>query len=409
MKINFSALFVLPFILLLFVGLFVPSDGEHGFLSIKSLSYISTILFLSIYFIIKNKLTSVQIKIILFLILGMLFLILWLFISFGEKETEFRSAFDQFKIFWITLSVIGFSLYVIKEKLLSFQTFVKLLIYFNLSYSLFKLGVVFLFLIGVINLSEFLELLGIRFMSMSIVSDLSRLQTSVDIMTPFLMLFVFQSKNLGIDLSEKFKIFYVIISLLSIFLSFSRFLIAVAFCSIILYALTLRISGMLKIGGYLLLASIAIVFAIGPQTTYNIIETRFFSSNTSISDSTRVDQIEALMNDFYKSPCLGKGLGGSSQECIRDTLNVHAYEVQWVSFLMQFGILGVFCLLLPISLVCRKFLIHINRVNLSFFFLFIIWLLSGFTNPFLISLTSGIIYSLFYLTSDYLEKDFHKY
>jgi len=91
-------------------------------------------------------------------------------------------------------------------------------------------------------------------------------------------------------------------------------------------------------------------------------------------------------------------MGGYAESYVRDTKVRHSYEVQWVAFLMQFGLIGMLFLLLPLCFVCWKFCKPpFTIAKLSFFFLFILWLLSGFTNPFLISLTSGIIYSIFIL------------
>ena len=54
-----------------------------------------------------------------------------------------------------------------------------------------------------------LDLVGIRYMSMAMLQgNLSRLQTSVDIITPFLLLFVLQAKRLNLGLSKRFIYLY---------------------------------------------------------------------------------------------------------------------------------------------------------------------------------------------------------
>ena len=83
----------------------------------------------------------------------------------------------------------------------------------------------------------------------------------------------------------------------------------------------------------------------------------------------------------------------------------YSYEVQWVAFLIQFGLLGFMILLIPVLLICYKlFLPPFSKLKLSFLALFGVWILSGFTNPFLISLTSGIVYSIFLLVADILNE-----
>ena len=95
---------------------------------------------------------------------------------------------------------------------------------------------------------RWLDLIGIRYMSMAILQgNLSRLQTSVDIITPFLLFFVLQGNRLNLRFSRRFVYFYLFISIPAIFLSFSRFLYGVAAVSAILYWLTLNFTGFVRV------------------------------------------------------------------------------------------------------------------------------------------------------------------
>ncbi|MBA3721055.1 MAG: hypothetical protein H0W88_01470 [Parachlamydiaceae bacterium] len=405
-RINLRFIFLIPFIFLILSGLTVPSDGDHGLISIKGVSFVASVFGLGAYLLINNQLSTIQVKFLLFLIVASMALIFWFFVSSFYDATTIKSMFDQFKIFWITLCTLGLSIFFVKEGFLSFPTFIKMILYFNLSYSLLKVGAVILFLIGLINIEDALKLIGVRYMSMSIYGDLSRLQTSVDIMTPFLSIFILQSDYLGLSFSRKFKVFYIVISLISIFLSFSRYLLFIEVCGFIFYWCTLRLRHVFKYFGYAIIGMMLITFWVGPSTMYSIVETRFFSTASRDSDTVRSEQVTALMAEFREAPCLGNGLGSYSTECIRDYVNPHAYEVQWVAFLMQFGIAGVFLMLLAMGIIVIKYLTFpISRLKISFLLMFILWILSGFTNPFLISLTSGIVYSLFLLTGDYLNEN----
>lgn len=166
----------------------------------------------------------------------------------------------------------------------------------------------------------------------------------------------------------------------------------------------MNITGLVRLIILTVSISMILVAWVGVERVELLIYERFFSYDNKMSDQTRVEQIAALMDGLEKVPLLGRGLGGYIDSLFRDGLVLHSYEVQWVAFLMQFGMLGFFVLLTPVLIIGYKlFLPPFTRVKLAFFGLFGIWLLSGFTNPFLISLTSGIVYSIFILAADILN------
>lgn len=400
-------LFIIPYFFLLFAGLAIPSDGNHGILTIKSLAFISSVMSLFIYITINNKATKDQFKLFLFLIFSMSFLLLWALFHQSSSPLAIHSLFDQFKLFWLTLCVIGISLFVVEENLISYPTLLKTVLYINFTYSVFKLFLTCLFLLHIIKLEVFLQFLGVRYMSMGIIGNLSRLQTSMDVLTPFLLLFFFSSERLGLSFGRFFKNTYFIVSLLSILLSFSRFLFFAAVCSALLYWLTLSGRKIFKRFAFSIILAGILATWIGWDTVYKVIEVRFFSEAVEDSDSVRVQQVRALMDEFYNTPYLGKGLGSFAPDHIRDINNPHAYEVQWVSFLMQFGLAGILLMLIPISFICVQYLTRpFTRIKIAFFLLFLLWIVSGFTNPFLISLASGILYSLFFLTAKQLQEQY---
>jgi hypothetical protein len=391
---------------MLITGIILPSDGGHGLLNFKSLFFLLSFLCMSLYIFIQYQITERQVKLFIFVLSALTFLFASAFISLMNQQTTPDSLFDQFKLFFITLSVIGMTVFFYYEKLITYSTFLKLLIYANFTYSLCKVLLVILHLLGLIEIWTILDLIGFRYMRMRILGDLSRLQTSVDIVTPFLLFFLLKSKDLTIHFNSNFKWIYLIVSVFSIFLSFSRFLILIASFSLLLYGLTLKWFEIAKGFIGLLLISFVGIAWMGLENLYSIIELRFTSETVMMSDETRLKQVRALLKDFEEYPWLGKGLGSYSKYETRDLMNKHSYEVQWIAFLMQFGSLGLPLLLLPLGFIAYLFLNQpLSRLGLACFLLFILWLLAGFTNPFLISLTSGILYSLFALTALHLRNN----
>lgn len=399
-------LFLLPYFLMILSGLMLPSDGNHGLMTPKSLSFLGSVYLTLMYFVARQKASLNQLRLLSFMSLMVSFLLIWLFLGVTTDLDNWASIFDQFKLFVITLSFVVITLYWVSEGMLTPQKFMRTVIFANYTYSLAKLTLVLLHLLHVVNMWNVAERLGIRFMSMEMAGGLSRFQTSVDIVTPFLIFFVLQSDRLGLKFSKRFRLCYCIFSSISILFSFSRFLMGVAFMSGVLYWITLNHKAIFKALGLCLIAAICFVFVLGPETVGQIIYKRFFSVDNHLSDVTRVQQIQALMEQYETAPYLGQGLGGYVKNLIRDGGLTHSYEVQWVAFLMQFGLIGLLFLLVPVGLISAPFILRssFSRIHWSFFGLFLIWLLSGFTNPFLISLASGIMYAMFLMAAQALEE-----
>lgn len=394
----FSNLWILPFYILLLAGVLLPSDGSHSVISLKSLGFIGTALSLILHLALHPKMEARQFKLLGIFLFFVCFLGVWTLWSDLHQAAPVQSQLDQFKIFLITGFVLMAGVYYVNARCTDAQTIFKVAIYGNFTYSIIKVLLVAGHVMGVVNLFDILAMLGVRFMSMEIMGDFSRLQTSVDILTPYLLYFVFQSEKLGLQFPKGFKSIYCVVAALSIALSFSRFLIFAGCISYLLYVLTLKGKKLAIAGGVGLALLLAGITAVGWENTALLVQKRFFGSETSVSDQIREQQIEDVMVEFEQQPLMGKGMGTYSHRNVRDADLKYSYEVQWVAFLMQFGVIGVALMLIPICWMAGQFIVPpITIVNLSFMALFLLWILSGFTNPFLISLTSGIVYLLFYL------------
>lgn len=390
-----------PYLLLLAVALIMPSDGNHGLFSPKSLSFLFACASTSLLLLIQRSISFCQIKIISFFLFTIAFLIVWIFFSAINSYADWVGQSDQAKLFLITISVPLIASSLVRERLLAPQSIFKTVFYANFFYCISKLLLVIGNAFGFISLWSAMNLLGIRFMQMGIYGGLERVQTSVDIVTPFIIFFVLKANSLSVKLPRWFIWIYLFVSCLANFLSFSRFLIFVYICSIVLFMLTLPMRRFLRwIVAAMSLVSIAIVY-IGWEPVAQVVERRLFSNDSYLSDEVRVDQMRYLLQEHEKYPWLGKGVGGSVDGYVRDYQLRHSYEVQWAAFLMQFGVFGLLVLWIPLLLIAWRFIsIPFSTDKAAFLALFGLWIFSGFTNPFLISLTSGVVYALFYLAGD---------
>jgi hypothetical protein len=394
------------YLLMLCTGLVLPSDGNHGIFAPKSLAFFSAAFSFLFYLIGHRFYTRSQMKAVILIVFSIAFLFFWYVVGIDQDPLRPSGQVDQFKVFLITLFVPFVTYYIVKQKLITPQRIIKVVIYANFFYCSTKILLMALHVVGIINIWVVMQKTGLRYMSMEIFGSVGRIQTSVDIVTPFIVYFLLQSKRLGMQFSKKFICIYFIISLLSNFLSFSRFLLFVFMISVFFYWMTLKLTHMIRIAICIFMAMIVGVIVATPEKVMSIVEKRFFSNDNYYSDLTRHVQINALMDGCHQDPFLGKGLGGYNPECIRDHLLPHAYEVQWVAFLMQFGVIGLTLMLIPIGIISFRLVEPpLSIIKITFFLLFGLWLLSGFTNPFLISLTSGIIYALFILAAECLKSD----
>lgn len=386
------------FILMLTAGLVLPSDGNHGLFSPKTLSFLSGVFFFSIYALSRFKATAAQWKGVLVVFAAIFFFGIWYVVGINQDPLIPSGQFDQFKVFMTTLFVPFSTWYLVQDGLLTPRLFFRTTVFAQAAYCTLKVTLMILHVLKIINIWAILPATGFRFMSMAIVGDLGRVQTSVDILTPFLVFFVLQSENLNLGIGRRFKVFFLLISFASTLLSFSRYLIFIYCLSVFLHGLTLNLTRQVKYWGACLLVLIMGVIAAGPERVFEAIEMRFFSQNNYQSDADRRIQVDALMDQCERYPFFGNGLGGYTKECIRDIDLPHAYEVQWVAFLMQFGLIGILIILLPLIWIGSRLIMPpLTRAKIGAICLYSLWLLSGFTNPFLISLTSGIAYTLFLL------------
>lgn len=394
--IAWSKFLSFAFLLLCVIGVMLPSDGGHGVTHPKSLAFLATAGMLGLYMLYKQTFTQTQLRLLLFFLASVCFLLIWNVVSATQSDLYPSGRMDQTKLFIITLFVPLAAVYMIQEKVITAEKLFRVIIYANCIYCTGKILLMGLHVAGIINVWGILHRSGLRFMSMNILGEVGRIQTSVDIATAFLIYFVLLNKKLNLGFSKKFITFYIFVSCISNFLSFSRFLWFVYFAGIAFYCCTLSFTQIIR--SLILFTAImfGLIAMVGPGKVMSVVEKRLFSKDNYYSDKARVEQVEALSEECAQAPFLGNGIGGYAPSCVRDYQIPHSYEVQWMAFLMQFGLIGVTIICVPLGFLAWQMVKPpFTRVKFGLFLMFGLWIVAGFTNPFLISLTSGIIYALF--------------
>src|SRR5262249_46576800 len=129
MPVQRNLLLLFPYYILIFVGLVLPSDGNHGLLSIKSLSFLASCLVIGLYASVRKKMAATQLQLFTFFFSALAFLILWLYISMLRQQTTPTAQLDQFKLFFVTVIFPLLTIYLVKEGLITPQRFVRIVIY----------------------------------------------------------------------------------------------------------------------------------------------------------------------------------------------------------------------------------------------------------------------------------------
>jgi hypothetical protein len=126
-----------------------------------------------------------------------------------------------------------------------------------------------------------------------------------------------------------------------------------------------------------------------------IFEARFLSSEAEISDIGRIEEARALISEIKVRPILGKGMGTYANTNVSSGVNMYSYELQWLAFLMQFGIVGEIGILLLVAASARDLVVARHPARPWMFVLFLLWLLASWTNPYLTSSFAGATFGLF--------------
>jgi hypothetical protein len=123
------------------------------------------------------------------------------------------------------------------------------------------------------------------------------------------------------------------------------------------------------------------------------------------TEMVRYQQTHALFRLAAQSPLWGQGIGSFVPGMLRNVVLPYSYEVQWVALLAKLGIIG-FSLLVLFFLIPLFYIFQVEKIDdlwtlkiggfqLILMIGYILWLASSFTNPYLLTSTSSVIYLVF--------------
>lgn len=272
-------------------------------------------------------------------------------------------------LFFITL---GIGSYTATRCSISQKWLDQLIFVIAVGMMIFKLIMVGALLAG-IPLDRIQALVGFETPSLGIGFGLQRLQFPSDIVAPFLIACYVGGEK---KMKDGILLFSVAVVIL---LSFSRYLFAFYLLCVFLRAFWIKKADFISVLNVIFSLACVIIFS-------ESILSRFASAGTAVSDQTRVDQIYYLKIAIKNFPLFGSGIGSATRDNLRSEKTPYFYEVQWYAMAMQMGFIGVFWYVLNILLALY---VPLRKNYIAFSVVFVVWALSGFTNPFLTALGSA--------------------
>lgn len=220
--------------------------------------------------------------------------------------------------------------------------------------------------------------------------ELVRIQSASDVavfmLVPFLILMPWIADKIKILLFCLYSIFTLIV--------FSRLYILMycCFAVIILWYYRKKISGKIWVllGGAFLLSAF---FWLKPFAS--MIAFRFFSSFAEESDSIRWTQAGELLEGIREHLWFGSGMGSYLEDYVRNTILPFTYELEYLSFVYQLGIIGFLFIILGIIGIYLKHFLLLYKCNGALILkavtvLCFLWLwVRPFFNPSFLGLQNG--------------------
>ena len=325
-------------------------------------------------------------------------------INNGDMADSHLRAFSSYTGFLIVLSLFLISF---KLNFISVSYFYKVLVISSFSYSLAKLFLVLLPLIGLVSVRELKDILltfvgSVTYEFWTEDAKIARISFGNDIIIPFVVAFLPLTKNDNF-LSKNVLRFFIVSSYIGGLFSFTRF-IWLAYIFIFFYDFFIIRKRYLL--GFVSVLSVAISLLV-------LFQFEWFSNIVSIrgGDTTSLDtkslQSYYLLNEWMQNPFLGKGIGGYLPMFLRSEYQPYIYEVQWSALLMQVGIIGVSILLIVFLYVFQQVLFLNAEKRIYVSILFVLWLMSAFTNPYLFIMSSSVVYILFLKSNQLNSSRFH--
>lgn len=282
----------------------------------------------------------------------------------------------------------------------AFHSFTKAILYGTVVYGTIKLVAMFAVtsFISIQELHYLYEgIFSVKFVHMPITGNMHRIQLPPDIIytiTPTLYLLMTSM----VDKKPSNKVFLILLlsSAIITFSAYSRVLFFIFVVSSLMAIHFHMNARKLLYPSIVVVSAILLFFSFDSIITSDFLQERLSENNNSYSDSIRSTQISHLVNMWLSKPIFGHGLGAYIENFIRDKEIPFSYEAQLLALIMKGGLLFILAFAASISYFSLQIFRH---SGIRLFILFILIIASGFTNPYLTSTATAVLYASFYILS----------
>lgn len=293
-----------------------------------------------------------------------------------------------------TISVVIFGLIAISQAWVTPNTVLQAGVIGALLFSLVKNTVAIGMSAGLMSFYDALSIYQVafnaRFVSSEIFGGLIRVNLIIyDFYTLLALSLCILYPDLVKGLNRWVRLLFIVSGAICVFFAFSRYLFLVS-AIVLAYTFVVRWNNVARLAAVLVLVPAILLNQVWVS---GAVEQRFNSTQNVDSDEQREEQITALIDAWAKSPIIGQGLGSYARSLIRDPRAPFSYEVQWVGFLLKTGVVGIalaiILIIAALAQITKKLPL---KVNFPLVALFVLFLLGGFTNQYLITSGSGVYY-----------------
>lgn len=216
------------------------------------------------------------------------------------------------------------------------------------------------------------------------------------------------------------KLLSIIIMAFFTFIIYSRVIIIQYALIIMIYLMILTIKYnffkrenylTIIIGSIIIVGLICLLALMADTSVIENIKNRFFGHATNVSDDLRNDQKIQFINGIKENLLFGHGTGAYMKEYVRSHSLLYSYELEYLSFIYQFGIIG-FLLIIGGTIFMFYRLCFDKNVNWKIksmvLFNFLLWIAKPIFNPNFLSSNSGMIIMIIMLCSSGGENKLRK-
>jgi hypothetical protein len=307
---------------------------------------------------------------------------------------------SQAQAFFSSAVVIFFPIYYMRVGTVSANFLFLVVVYAFAFMSLFKIVLELYMLAGAgleAGKTFVMDIFGVAFIGLD-AGVFYRIHFPSDYLAPVILFAMLRRAELGLFISKRAALFVFMIALVSVVLSYSRFLWLYSLIATLLAFFSMpKVNLKLLILGFGLIL-LPVFYILYGDVVFNFVLERYAGDYAKSSDGTRIEMLSALIDAISERPFLGSGLGASTPGYVNIESVPWYYEMQWLGLVMQLGLTGASALFLAALLVAWLILGRsLTLTKLSLTAVYLLWVLLGFFNGFMLTSIGGGIFLAFIL------------